>query len=337
MPLRSKLLKDDQKLQQCLVQDSAHVQLGAIGKHVTKIQVALSVLAEDGDAGIPGPELKAAYYGPKTADAVLLFKTRRDIVNRSYESHADKIVGKMTIAALDEEVFDEENFASGLTNPLVDPDEKNRIQVLIIKHRPGVLRMLISTLKSLNEVKHALELHMEDPAQSLPLEAKNQFAIDGLRRFFGLTTLFASSQTSRDEELLQAIDRIIANYEAYKTNYPRLPGNQRAADFPILLRDHPDEAQLLLNPNGNQHPAFTVEGEAMFFVPSYRERNPAMPLPFKGFFSETLHAQQLHEMGHFYFGFKDGDPRGTPTDVCLKLANSYNFLAEQIEFHHKVR
>ena len=35
------------------------------------------------------------------ADAVLQFKVARDIVNRSYQTKADNIVGKMTIAALD--------------------------------------------------------------------------------------------------------------------------------------------------------------------------------------------------------------------------------------------
>jgi hypothetical protein len=43
-------------------------------------------------------------YGPSTADAVLRYKTDRDIVNRSYQQAADNIVGKMTIQYLDREV-----------------------------------------------------------------------------------------------------------------------------------------------------------------------------------------------------------------------------------------
>jgi hypothetical protein len=37
---------------------------------------------------------------------------QRSIVNRSYQTTADDIVGTMTIAALDREMFDEENQAS---------------------------------------------------------------------------------------------------------------------------------------------------------------------------------------------------------------------------------
>jgi hypothetical protein len=37
---------------------------------------------------------------------VLGFKQRRDIVNRSYQSQADAIVGKMTMAALDSEMVE---------------------------------------------------------------------------------------------------------------------------------------------------------------------------------------------------------------------------------------
>jgi hypothetical protein len=40
------------------------------------------------------------------------FKMQRSIVNRSYQTTADDIVGTMTIAALDREMFDEENQAS---------------------------------------------------------------------------------------------------------------------------------------------------------------------------------------------------------------------------------
>jgi hypothetical protein len=44
-------------------------------------------------------------YGPSTADAVLTYKTTRNIVNRSYQTQADNIVGKMTIAAMDKELL----------------------------------------------------------------------------------------------------------------------------------------------------------------------------------------------------------------------------------------
>ena len=46
-----------------------------------------------------------AHYGPSTAAAVLAFKTRRNIINRAYQTKADNIVGRMTIAALDAEML----------------------------------------------------------------------------------------------------------------------------------------------------------------------------------------------------------------------------------------
>jgi peptidoglycan hydrolase-like protein with peptidoglycan-binding domain len=51
-------------------------------------------------------------FGPATAAAVLAFKQKRDIVNRSYQSQADNIVGKMTMAALDNEMVEAEKQVS---------------------------------------------------------------------------------------------------------------------------------------------------------------------------------------------------------------------------------
>ncbi len=105
MALRSKLFAGDPKLEAAAVRDSAHIQRGDAGDHVRKIQTALvkvdaARLAADG------------IFGPATAAAVLAFKQKRDIVNRTYQSQADTIVGKMTMAALDEEMvaFEAQNF-----------------------------------------------------------------------------------------------------------------------------------------------------------------------------------------------------------------------------------
>src|SRR5216684_395481 len=105
MALQSQLFQDDAKLEACLIQDSAHVTKGAVGDRVAKIQFALGVL---GDLRIAENEVSAQTYGPSTAAAVLAFKTQRNIVNRSYQAAADDIVGRMTIAALDQAMFDEE-------------------------------------------------------------------------------------------------------------------------------------------------------------------------------------------------------------------------------------
>jgi hypothetical protein len=102
MPLTSKAFKGDQKLEACLVSHPAHVLEGASGDHVAKIQAALIVL--DG-ANIDRQEIAGKRYGKSTAAALLAYKTKRRIINFSYQTKPDAIVGKMTIAALDREMF----------------------------------------------------------------------------------------------------------------------------------------------------------------------------------------------------------------------------------------
>jgi undecaprenyl pyrophosphate synthase len=105
MGLKSNLFRGDPALEACLVQDPAHVMRGAVGGHVSKIHQALSTV--DGSDIAPA-ELASKRYGDSTASAVLAYKRKRDIVNRSYQTQADDIVGKMTIKALDDEVFAQE-------------------------------------------------------------------------------------------------------------------------------------------------------------------------------------------------------------------------------------
>jgi hypothetical protein len=102
MPLQSGLFSDDEALQACLVNDRAHVTLGASGDHVTKIHSALVVLD---NASIDLAELRDDLYGPSTARAVLAYKRKRQIINHSYQTQADDIVGKMTIATMDREML----------------------------------------------------------------------------------------------------------------------------------------------------------------------------------------------------------------------------------------
>ena len=112
--LGSKLFRNDAALEACLVQDSDHVTIGASGDHVAKIQTALNRL--DGSRIDPG-ELRAFRYGPSTAAAVLAYKRRRQIINRAYQTQADNIVGKMTIASLDKEMVIEESKPLPRPNP----------------------------------------------------------------------------------------------------------------------------------------------------------------------------------------------------------------------------
>lgn len=98
MPLSSYLFRGVPALEACLVDDAAHVTPGARGDHVRLIQRAL---VWNGDRSIPTQEYLSGTYGPGTAAAVLKYKRERRIINFSYQTQADDIVGKMTIAALD--------------------------------------------------------------------------------------------------------------------------------------------------------------------------------------------------------------------------------------------
>ena len=48
----------------------------------------------------PG-ELQSQTYGTSTTRGVLAYKRKRGIINTTYETKADNVVGKMTIASLD--------------------------------------------------------------------------------------------------------------------------------------------------------------------------------------------------------------------------------------------
>lgn len=109
MTLKSQRFAGDQKLEAAATADQAHIVRGASGAHVTKIQSALIEL--DG-AAISGREIELALYGSSTASTVLAFKTKRRIVNRTYQTQADDIVGKMTIIALDLEMLAKEGMPS---------------------------------------------------------------------------------------------------------------------------------------------------------------------------------------------------------------------------------
>lgn len=106
--LKSHLFADSPELAAAAVQDSRHVTPGASGRHVGKIQAAVEILD---DADIEQSEWLAMRYGPSTADAVLRYKQRRNIINRQYQTQADNIVGKMTVAAMDSELLAAEKTA----------------------------------------------------------------------------------------------------------------------------------------------------------------------------------------------------------------------------------
>jgi hypothetical protein len=99
--LKSNLFAGDARLELCASSNAGHITPGSVGPHVRKIQTAVMLLD---DVEIDRQELDANRYGPGTAEAVLAYKIKRDIVNRSYQSQADDIVGIMTIKTLDAEL-----------------------------------------------------------------------------------------------------------------------------------------------------------------------------------------------------------------------------------------
>jgi hypothetical protein len=101
MPLVSRFFSGNTRLQECSRTHARHVTPGETGGHVALIQNALIMLD---NASIDGSELDNARYGPSTAKAVLAYKTKYDIVNRSYQQAADDIVGIMTIDRLDKQM-----------------------------------------------------------------------------------------------------------------------------------------------------------------------------------------------------------------------------------------
>jgi peptidoglycan hydrolase-like protein with peptidoglycan-binding domain len=85
------------ELEQAAVDDSAHLLIGSSGPAVALVQQALSDLGEDiGAAGADG------VYGSDTEAAVVSYKTTRNILNA--QGQIDGIVGKKTIASLDDEI-----------------------------------------------------------------------------------------------------------------------------------------------------------------------------------------------------------------------------------------
>lgn len=99
--LKSNMFSRNDRLNKCLVQDSAHVTPGSHGEHVALIQIAVLLLA---GGQISGSEIQGQTYGKTTAVAVLDYKARRGIINRAYQARPDEIVGRMTIAAMDIEM-----------------------------------------------------------------------------------------------------------------------------------------------------------------------------------------------------------------------------------------
>jgi hypothetical protein len=107
----SQLFKHDKRCMACAVSHAHHIAPGAQGVHVAKIQYALMVL----DGFHPDvQELRGMNYGRSTAAGVLAYKRKRRVINFSYQTTADNIVGIMTIRQMDREVWEDELRASSM-------------------------------------------------------------------------------------------------------------------------------------------------------------------------------------------------------------------------------
>lgn len=142
MPLRSQLFSGSKELQACLTSNVAHVVPGARGEHVALIQSALvrfRFLSTD-DA-----RSEARFYGPRTTAAVLAYKRELKIINRNYQSSADNIVGRMTIASLDHGIFVLDDLVRGprLAQPL-GPHPKSPEPTAGLSRQPVATKTLTS-------------------------------------------------------------------------------------------------------------------------------------------------------------------------------------------------
>jgi hypothetical protein len=191
VPLQSELFRDDAALQACLVKDSAHVTPGSRGQHVGKIQTALSIL----EGALMDPEeLSGNFYGPSTADAVLAYKRKRDIVNRTYQQRADNIVGKMTIASLDREMTEGEQ-----------------------RRRPRSCREPSSGPAS-RPVRRALreELVGDQPVEQFPAILSVLFQLVRVRGKLGAKSFDIVSETlKRANELVKPVGMRVANINGF--------------------------------------------------------------------------------------------------------------------------
>jgi len=131
MELFSKLFSGDVKLGAALNGPSGHIEFKKPpsprerGPHVRKIQQALFRLG----LSIDKNETNISEYGPSTADAVFKFKDDRSIINPAYQQSPDKIVGQLTMEALDREmrIQDREDGFSPESNLLRAPAYEKQI------------------------------------------------------------------------------------------------------------------------------------------------------------------------------------------------------------------
>ena len=122
----------------------------SIALHLGKIQLALILLDA---AVIADSEQDSLTYGDSTARAVLAYKRKRNIVNRSYQTQADNIVGKMTMASLDGEMVKKEPLASEPTRIFVNYPRSLCLGLLFVILNVAFVWFAIATAPSDNMLR----------------------------------------------------------------------------------------------------------------------------------------------------------------------------------------
>jgi hypothetical protein len=269
MPLRSELFRGDKALESCLVNHQAHLVEGTRGPHVKKVQRALALL--DG-ALIAVNEVSAGHYGASTAAAVLSYKRAREIINFSYQTTADNIVGKMTIAALDEEMAQaearpplsgclDETRPSGRGRAAIDG--KERLGEPALAGPPTTLRIAFQDALGTNEVGIATPTRvflLSAKAQKLllpfnlhlstsflgffpfpfPIGHKDDIDVEGLRKA-------AQKASAGSDTTLRVIFCTFRPTTSTGVSHGRITGIEGFRNFVLLNKEkmHPDFGTLL--------------------------------------------------------------------------------------------
>ncbi len=161
-PFVSNHFQGDKALERCAVSDRDHIKKdapGSRGDHVEKIQEALIRIAEDEPdlkvkINISQTEINSQTYGATTADAVLAYKTKRKIINWTYQREPDRIVGKMTISRLDDDMFAKEGHTpSGTSHAdiIKNAFDASRAMLRTVLLRLRSLELAINNIAGLDE------------------------------------------------------------------------------------------------------------------------------------------------------------------------------------------
>lgn len=168
--LLSKLFRNDVRLEDCAVKDSAHILPGSVGDFVSKIQKALFAIDK---ASIAANELDVSRYGPSTAAAVLKYKQNHNppIINFTYQAQADNVIGKMTIVFLDREMMAIEN----LPIPPSVPPQNELLSLVAAKQK-------IRSYLAREAKRNVADILIKHPA-SLLVFGETHFVADPMKAF----------------------------------------------------------------------------------------------------------------------------------------------------------